>query len=103
MILLEITFKVSSADIDKFRNAAREVAHASKSENGCEEYVFSVDLDAPTTFYLLEQWQSESALHAHYQTQHFLKFGAFLKHIKCEQIRRARSGDLQPWQMQASA
>jgi len=103
MIFLEITFNVSSADIDRFRSAAREVAHASKSENGCEEYVFSVDLDVPTTFYLLEQWQSEAALHAHYQTQHFLKFGAFLKDIKCERTRRARSGDLQPWQMRPSA
>jgi quinol monooxygenase YgiN len=99
MIFLEITFKISGADIDKFRTAAREVAHASKSENGCEEYTFSVDLDAPTTFYLLEQWQSEAALHAHYQTRHFLEFAAFLKHITCERTRRARSGDLQPWQM----
>jgi quinol monooxygenase YgiN len=102
MIFLEITFKVSNADIDNFRNAARQVAHASKSENGCEEYVFSVDLDLPTQFYLLEQWQSEASLRAHYQTQHFLMFSAFLRDIKCERTRRARSGDLQPWQMQPS-
>jgi quinol monooxygenase YgiN len=103
MIYLEITFQISSADIDAFRNAAREVAHASKSEEGCDEYVFSVDLDVQTTFYLLEQWQSEAALRAHYKTPHFLKFAAFLKLIKCERTRRARSGDLQPWQMQPSA
>ncbi len=103
MILLEITFKVPTADIDNFRNAAREVAHASKSENGCEEYLFSVDLDVGTRFYLLEQWQSESALRAHYQTQHFLEFAAFLKLIKCERTRRARSGELHPWQLQSSA
>ena len=103
MIFLEITFNVSSADIDDFRNAAREVARASKSEDGCDEYVFSTDLDVQTTFYLLERWQSETALQAHYQTQHFLKFAGFLKLIKCERTRRAHSGDLQPWQMQLRA
>lgn len=103
MIFLEITFKVPGSDIDNFRNAAREVAHGSKSEDGCDEYVFSVDLDVQTTFYLLEQWQSESALRDHYQTPHFLKFAAFLKQIQCERTRRARSGELQPWQMQPSA
>ena len=103
MILLEITFKVSSADVDDFKNAAREVARASNSESGCELYAFSVDLDVPTTFHLLEQWQTEAALRDHYQTPHFLKFSAYLKLIKCERTRRARSGDLQPWQMQPSA
>jgi quinol monooxygenase YgiN len=103
MILLEITFKVPDTDLANFTNAAREVARVSKVEIGCEEYVFSVDLDVRTTFYLLEQWQSEAALQAHYQTPHFLKFAAYLKSIKCGRTRRARSGDLQPWQMQPNS
>jgi quinol monooxygenase YgiN len=99
MILLEVTFKVPDAHLADFATAAREVARGSNTETGCGKYVFSVDLDVRSTFYLLEEWQSEAALKAHYQTPHFLKFAAYLKLISCERTRQARSGDLQAWHM----
>jgi quinol monooxygenase YgiN len=99
MILLEITFKIAETELGNFTDAAREVARASKAENGCKEYVFSTDLDVRTTFYLLEQWESEEALQRHYQSPHFAKFAAYLGSISCERIRRAQIGDLRAFEM----
>ena len=100
MILLEVTFKIPETELGNFTNAAREVARASKAEKGCKEYVFSIDLDVRTRFFLLEQWKSEEALQRHYQSPHFAKFAAYLGSINCERIRRAQIGDLRAFEMQ---
>jgi quinol monooxygenase YgiN len=99
MILLEVTFNIPQTELGNFTDAAREVARASTAENGCKKYVFSVDLDARTTFHLLEQWESEEALQRHYQSPHFAKFAAYLGSINCERIRRAQIGDMQAFEM----
>jgi len=99
MILLEVTFQIPEPELGNFTDAAREVARASQAESGCKAYMFSMDLDARTTFYLLEQWESEEALQRHYESPHFAKFAAYLGSISCERTRRAQIGDLRAFEM----
>jgi quinol monooxygenase YgiN len=99
MILLQVSFNIPETELGNFTDAAREVARESAAENGCKEYMFSMDLDVRTTFHLLEQWESEEALQRHYQSPHFAKFAAYLGSINCERVRRAQVGDLQAFEM----
>jgi quinol monooxygenase YgiN len=54
------------------------MASASREERGCGAYSFSVDIDDPVVVRLLEEWESEEALQAHFSTTHFQSFSETL-------------------------
>jgi quinol monooxygenase YgiN len=54
--------------------AAFEMMRATRAEAGCRSYVFSAELDDPGVFRIFEEWESEAALHAHFQTPHMARF-----------------------------
>lgn len=56
--------------------AAVEVMEATRQEPGCISYTFSADLSDPGRFLLFEEWESEEALAAHFQTPHMASFQA---------------------------
>jgi quinol monooxygenase YgiN len=43
---------------------------ASRAEDGCHEYAYSVDLLDPTLIWINERWESRDALQAHAQSKH---------------------------------
>jgi quinol monooxygenase YgiN len=53
-----------------------EVAEKTRSEAGCIDYRFTVDLVDPNRFTILEMWESDDALAAHLQTEHVAAFFA---------------------------
>ncbi len=54
--------------------AAVVMMEATRKEEGCQAYTFSVDLEDDGVFHIFEQWESPEALDAHFQTAHMADF-----------------------------
>jgi quinol monooxygenase YgiN len=58
--------------------AALAMAEATRKEEGCRAYRFSVDLADPTLFYIHEEWDDAIALGRHFATPQMETFRAEL-------------------------
>lgn len=74
MILIAATVQVKPAVRETAVAVAREFAAASEAEPGCNRYRFFADFEDPNTFFLFEEWETEEALAAHFQTPHMAAF-----------------------------
>ncbi|UWG98882.1 antibiotic biosynthesis monooxygenase [Dehalobacter sp. DCM] len=66
--------KANPERVDEFIAAVSELAVATRAEEGCIFYEMYQEIDEPTTFYFLEEWQSEADLQKHFNTPHFKTF-----------------------------
>jgi len=57
------------------------MAKATRAEDGCIAYAFYEDLEAPGSYRIYEEWESEAHLFAHFQTPHMAEFQAKLKEL----------------------
>jgi quinol monooxygenase YgiN len=76
MLVIAGTVKVKPEIRAEAVQAALRMAKASAAEPGCIAYRFSADLEDANTFLIFEQWESEAALTAHFQTPHMAEFNA---------------------------
>ena len=60
---------------------ALKMSAASEAEPGCITYRFYSDFQDANTFLLYEEWESEAALAAHFQTPHMAEFQTQLPSI----------------------
>ena len=58
--------------------AARTMMEETRKEPGCISYTFSTDLSDEGLFHIFEEWESQDALDAHFQTPHMATFGAVI-------------------------
>ena len=63
-----ITFDPTHTETAKA--AAAEMMAATLQEEGCQDYVFSIDMADEATIRIFEIWDSEEHLAAHFQTEH---------------------------------
>ncbi len=54
----------------------RELAPASRSEPGCNEYIAHRSAEDPRAFMIYEQYRDEAAFEEHGQSEHFQRLGA---------------------------
>ena len=54
--------------------AALAMAEATRREAGCISYAFYADMVDPGTFFIFEEWESDAALAAHFQSEHMARF-----------------------------
>jgi quinol monooxygenase YgiN len=76
MLVVAGTVKVKPETRADAVQAALKMARATQAEAGCTSYRFYSDLEDPNTFLIFEQWESEAALMAHFQTPHMAEFNA---------------------------
>jgi quinol monooxygenase YgiN len=74
MIVIAGTILVKPERRDEARRAALAMAEATRREAGCISYAFYADLADPGTFFLFEEWESDAALAAHFQSEHMARF-----------------------------
>ena len=73
---LMATLHVAAEHADAFAEGMAELVRGSRAEPGCLEYSAHRADDDPTVFIVWERWSDRAALEAHFQTPHFLAFGA---------------------------
>ena len=78
MILVAGTVKIHLEKREEATRAARAMAEATRKEPGCLSYRFYADIEAPDTFFLFEEWETEEALARHFATPHMAEFQAQL-------------------------
>jgi quinol monooxygenase YgiN len=78
MLIIAGTVKVKPETRADAQAAALKMARATASEAGCTSYRFYADLEDPNTFLIFEQWESEAALLAHFQTPHMAEFNSVI-------------------------
>ena len=74
MIIVHGTFPVKSETRDDALELMRQMAVASRAEQGCISYEFYVGLSDPNTMLLFQEWESAEALQGHFETDHMEEF-----------------------------
>lgn len=73
-ILVTGTLDIDPANRDAAIEAIGTLMTATRAEEGCEQYVFSADLDDPGRFHISERWASQAAMDAHMGSAHMADF-----------------------------
>ena len=74
MIIVHGTFPIKHEVRDSALNLMREMASASRAEEGCITYEFYVGLSDPNVLLLFQEWASLEALQGHFETEHMEVF-----------------------------
>ena len=90
MLVIAGHVRIDPARRDAAIEAARAVMAATRQEPGCRSYVFSSDLADPGLFRLFEEWDSQEALDAHFQTPHMATFQAAMGGLGLQEMQIQR-------------
>jgi quinol monooxygenase YgiN len=74
MIVVAGTIRIRPERREEAVRAALAMAEATRREAGCVSYAFWADLVDPAAFFVFEEWESDAALAAHFQTPHMARF-----------------------------
>ncbi len=81
MIIVHGTFPVKSEVREDALDLMRQMAVASREEEGCISYEFYVGLSDPNTLLLFQEWESVDALQGHFETDHMEDFLRVLPNV----------------------
>lgn len=76
MIVIEGTFRLPAGKVVPARPAMEVMILASRTEAGCLDYSYSLDLIDPGLVHVTERWESRDALTAHFATPHMAAWRA---------------------------
>jgi len=76
MLIVLAKAKIGADAMDPARAAIAAMVAASIAESGCIAYAFTQDMLDPSVIHIVEKWQDEAALAAHFATPHMAAFGA---------------------------
>ena len=76
MLVITARISASAAIIDALTPAIAAMEQASRAEEGCYDYTFCREINDPNTIRIIERWESEAALKAHFVTPHMAEFQA---------------------------
>ena len=76
MIVVNAIIETTEDAIAAMQQAIADMENASRAEDGCDDYTFSVELNNPAVLRITERWQSIDALKAHFATPHMAAFQA---------------------------
>ncbi len=76
MIVVNATIEATEETIAAMKSAIAVMEQASRAEEGCHDYTFSVELNNPNVLRITEAWESMDALSAHFATPHMAEFQA---------------------------
>jgi len=81
MIIVSGILRLSPADLDTVREAARATIEATRAEEGCRVYAFADDLTEPGLVRIYEEWDSRETLKAHGSTPHIQRWRETLRGV----------------------
>ena len=78
MIVVNAIVKSTPEDIVALQGAISAMEAASREEEGCLDYTFSVELNDSSTIRITEKWRSLEDLQAHFEMPHMAEFQAIM-------------------------
>ncbi len=82
MLIIAGTLEVEPEDRDVLMAAALPMMAASQAEEGCIEYVFTLDLTDAGKVRVFERWTDLAALEAHFATPHMAALRAAMAPLR---------------------
>ncbi len=76
MIIVNGRIESTASNIEGLEKALKKMEDASRTENGCHDYTFSVELNDPNIIRITERWDSMAALEVHFKSDHMSAFQA---------------------------
>ena len=76
MIVVNAVVKSTQEDIVALQGAISTMEAASRAEEGCLDYTFSVELNDTAVLRITEKWVTLDDLKAHFATPHMAEFQA---------------------------
>ena len=74
MIVVAAKFTGKPENKDDILRLATGMVGPSTAEKGCISYLFYEQQPSNNQFFFFEEWESQAALEAHFQTSHFAEF-----------------------------
>lgn len=74
MIVVNALLQCSEETIEALTPAIARMEQASRAEEGCVEYAFSVEVNRPGSIRVTERWETVDALKRHFQQPHMAEF-----------------------------
>ena len=74
MIVVEGTARIPAGKWPTARAAMEPMIRASRAEDGCIDYAYSVDMLDPDRLRVIELWRNIDALKQHFETPHMATF-----------------------------
>lgn len=90
MIIVHGTFPVKSDLREVALDLMKQMAVASRAEEGCISYEFYVGLSDPNTLLLFQEWESVDALQGHFETDHMEDFLRELPNVLAGEVATRR-------------
>ncbi len=90
MLIVLAKAKVGADAIDAARVAIADMVAASTAESGCIAYAFTQDMLDPTVIHIVEKWQDDAALAAHFATPHMAAFGAAIAGLDLQVVEATK-------------
>jgi quinol monooxygenase YgiN len=90
MLIVLAKAKVGAGAMDAAKGAIADMVAASNAEEGCIAYTFTEDLLQPGVIHIVEKWQDEAALAAHFATPHMAAFGAAIAGLDFQVIEAVK-------------
>lgn len=76
MVSLIVRFRFASEDLAEIAEMLKQLAVASRGEEGCVSFIPHHLVDDPGVVLIYEQYRDEKAMTAHRNTEHFKKYVA---------------------------
>lgn len=79
MLIVHVSARITPDALESLRETAARMVAATLAEPGCITYAFTFDILTPGLMRIVEVWQDEAALAAHFKTPHMAEFQAAIK------------------------
>lgn len=90
MLIVLAKAKLGDGALEAAKPAIAAMVAASNAEEGCIAYAFTQDLGDPSIIHIVEKWQDDAALAAHFATPHMAAFGAAIARLDFKVIEAVK-------------
>lgn len=90
MLVIHAEIRIPADEVEKLAEVARPMCVKSEAEEGCYLYAFSVDVSEPGLVRITEEWESQEALDAHFQTPHMADFQAGMAGLTSPNVKATK-------------
>ena len=98
MLIVTGIIEIDPEHVTSAQAAAVKMMEETRKEAGCLAYEFSQTIEAPHRLRVYEEWESEAALQAHFETRHMAAFREALGEIGLlsREIYKIEAGEKMP-------
>ena len=82
MIIVAVEVRVEAGAAEKVKDAIAKMETATRAEEGCITYAFSVDVSDPTMIRVTERWRSMDDIKSHMASPHMAEFNRAMGSIR---------------------